>query len=476
MSTTCNVLFDNNPSGVYFAGQNISGTVEIITTRPKNIRSIHITINGSAEVRWTEKVQRTNDEGKTEDSEEVFSATDHYLHTQTYVYGQSGGGSLELPAGRYLFTFAGFIPPNVPSSINGSLGQVRYEVVATIDRPLRYDNVFKQPFTVLAPLDLNLNHAYSMPMDKKEEKTFLCGLCCGNNDPILITVAIPFSGYAPGQKINFKMNIENKSNTDVSESKIKLMKTIKFSCRTPKTKERLNNIKICDKRIDGVPKQESKELNDFLEIPSTVPSTLETCSIIHVTYTVMVVVKFSGIHQNVEINFPITIGTVPLYASLSEQVSEVIMGQPGIASIRAIPPPLLEDDADKKSVFKNNDISDKFMKSIDYVPKYPVFRIQQQNGAHNGNNSPASPPTGLYPTNPNLNPSPYPQRPLNPNIPAPYPRSPSPVPPTPYPNSPATNPSSIPTAPPNSTPYPPEPAGVIWDDAPKKPNSSIGWK
>lgn len=37
-SSECKITFDNNPFGVYYAGQIVSGVAELITNRPKTIR------------------------------------------------------------------------------------------------------------------------------------------------------------------------------------------------------------------------------------------------------------------------------------------------------------------------------------------------------------------------------------------------------------------------------------------------------
>lgn len=38
MASKCTIQFDNNPFGIYYAGQVVTGTAELITTRPKTIR------------------------------------------------------------------------------------------------------------------------------------------------------------------------------------------------------------------------------------------------------------------------------------------------------------------------------------------------------------------------------------------------------------------------------------------------------
>lgn len=38
MSTECTIRFDNNPHGVYYSGQLVSGACELVTTKQKTIR------------------------------------------------------------------------------------------------------------------------------------------------------------------------------------------------------------------------------------------------------------------------------------------------------------------------------------------------------------------------------------------------------------------------------------------------------
>lgn len=64
---------------------------------------------------------------------------------------------MELPAGKYVFPFQAIIPPNAPTSLNGACGQIQHEVSVVVDRVMRYNNIFKQTYTVISPYDLNLN-------------------------------------------------------------------------------------------------------------------------------------------------------------------------------------------------------------------------------------------------------------------------------------------------------------------------------
>lgn len=120
-----------------------------------SLAAIYITVNGFVETRWQESVEKPGADGKLVKALETYTTTEIYYSSDKYVYGQSGGSQLELPQGKYVFPFQATIPPQAPTSFNGTHGQVKHEVTLTIDRAVRYNNIFKQCFTVILPNDLN---------------------------------------------------------------------------------------------------------------------------------------------------------------------------------------------------------------------------------------------------------------------------------------------------------------------------------
>ncbi|KAL9872316.1 arrestin domain-containing protein 1-like [Glossina fuscipes fuscipes] len=79
---------------------------------------------------------------------------------------------LVLPPGKYIFPFQTTIPANAPTSLNGAWGQIHHEVSVVVDRVMRYNNIFKHPYTVIVPHDLNLNPSNAQPLHKIDEKVF----------------------------------------------------------------------------------------------------------------------------------------------------------------------------------------------------------------------------------------------------------------------------------------------------------------
>lgn len=63
--------------------------------------------------------------------------------------------SVKLEPGDYNHTFEFPIPTDVPSSIEGSFGHIRYTVQVVVDVPLWLNKKFKDTITVVNAINLN---------------------------------------------------------------------------------------------------------------------------------------------------------------------------------------------------------------------------------------------------------------------------------------------------------------------------------
>ncbi|XP_039281776.1 arrestin domain-containing protein 2-like [Nilaparvata lugens] len=146
------VVFDS-PTDTYYAGQNVTGQVQLLLMGPKKIRSLQIKFVGKGEVKWSEQVKI---EGRTQLENIVYSDDEEYY---TFKYNLAGGGNseLHLPPGQHNFSFAACLPPGLPASFEGDRGFVRYSVTATLERPWNSSEYATAIFTVISPIDLNYN-------------------------------------------------------------------------------------------------------------------------------------------------------------------------------------------------------------------------------------------------------------------------------------------------------------------------------
>lgn len=85
-------------------------------------------------------------------------------------------GELLLPPGVHHFTFEMFLPQNLPTSMEGDYGHIRYSVKIVMDIPMWIDKEFEFPFTVIKYMNLNIVPEWrvSFPVFAEYELLFYC--------------------------------------------------------------------------------------------------------------------------------------------------------------------------------------------------------------------------------------------------------------------------------------------------------------
>lgn len=139
-----------------------------------------------------------------------------YLTERKYLVGGREQCSLtttKMPSGMHTFDFHCDLPAALPTSCESSIGHVRYTVQVTIDRLLRGNKEFLQPFTVIKPLDLNNDEAWRAPMAEEVTKTFHPLLCCclSSTATLRLIARTAATGYVPGQQIDLDITADNRS-------------------------------------------------------------------------------------------------------------------------------------------------------------------------------------------------------------------------------------------------------------------------
>ncbi|XP_065721440.2 arrestin domain-containing protein 3-like [Drosophila suzukii] len=375
MPSTCTFEFDR-PEPIYYSGETINGRAVLTTTSEKSVNEVYILFEGEAKVKWDESRSRTRN-GKTEHYTEHFRGKQTYLNTRTCVF-----GSGNLPPGTHTYNFCIPLPLECPSSVVGQYGKICYEVSVIIDRQWRFNNVFKQPLTVLQTYNLNMSPELLMPLVREDIKHFCCWPC--SSGPVLSTLTVPFGGYAPGQKIRFTLEIDNQSSGyDLDGIEVKLKQIYKFQAQTPhhKTREKEHSLhKSCQE--ERVLRLTKRIIEGTLAIPAVPPSSRME-GIISVSYKVILTISTGECHVDSDFEVPIVIGTIPLIQSAENpsHAAEWIPQTPdtpaGAAadlppSYDGCKPPTFEEATHFGDKFIDTDV-DEHNRSDDFIPRYPMY-------------------------------------------------------------------------------------------------------
>lgn len=215
----------------------------------------------------------------------------------------------------------------------GAHGGVHYTIKAKIDADGDFNKSLKEEFYVVSQLDLNL-YPDTKEQKKIDEVKYFCCWCC-RSGPLMLTTTIPRSGYLPGEKINFLVEVDNTSRIDVLSVKVFLKELQTFRSTTPKVNTKVTEELVAEIEFDeGTKSHDSKNFKGELAIPHEKVKNLKNCSLIDVDYEIYVVAEVNKLHMDLENRLPITLGSI----AFTTTPSDVIMpGQKPKAKSGSIP-------------------------------------------------------------------------------------------------------------------------------------------
>ncbi|KAK7116127.1 hypothetical protein V1264_001866 [Littorina saxatilis] len=296
------IIFDNNPTGVYEPGQVVQGSILLNLTKQLEFRGIRAKFKGKAKVEWEEG---GGDNRKTYYASEDYFGEEHLLHGK---FPKDTSDKIALPPGEHFFPFRFQLPPDIPASYEANYGKVKYSVKAVVDKPLAFDITEKRSFTVTRQLDLN-QVSDAMREARTTEETTLCCCCCATG-PLSGTILVPRKGCLVGETVKVFGEIENTTTRAIEVSYITFKSKLTYITKS-RRKEKTEDLA----RIQGpsIPPGGSHQFNgETFTIPRGImPSFLQGCSIMDIDYIVKLKAVPSGLSGNLEVPLEIVVGTIP---------------------------------------------------------------------------------------------------------------------------------------------------------------------
>ena len=257
---------DSPPGGIYFPGMTVTGTLLVVTDKPKNYKSIQVKLLGFAKVEWTDGHGTLR------------SSSEDYINTSVTVWGEGASSGRDiLPAGINQFPFSfQLVGENLPSSYDDKLGKIQYTVEARIvNRTFKRDHVCESEILFKDWIDVN------RPELLKPE----CW-CCGS-EPIIIRVNMSRVGYyiQQGNSIPVTVSVENQTNRRIEGETLTLRKLVTH-ISNGKTRFDRTDLEIIQSL--SIPAQSSRETQYLLPIPSHTSPSLMNCKLIELRYYVKI--------------------------------------------------------------------------------------------------------------------------------------------------------------------------------------------
>lgn len=200
MTIACNIYFENGPSKCYYSGQKIRGTVTICVSylnlfdwneffifvgnvhltlhERKKIRGVYVSLKGDANTKWSEQVQQYVGSGADRKSVTVtkwYYGHENCVHWKVFLVGGTAGmtsflfhnqmkliefliqfiGEMHLDPGQYNYPFEFTLPNSLPSTFDGTYGDINYRIKVSVVNPWWFDSNFEEPIYITKFYDLN---------------------------------------------------------------------------------------------------------------------------------------------------------------------------------------------------------------------------------------------------------------------------------------------------------------------------------
>lgn len=252
-----------------------------------------LAIEGEAVSRWTES-------SGSNKSQTTFVGDEKHLEKRFYIFGKKESET-SIEKGTHIYDFEFQLPSNLPYTIEGKYGHVRYFVKATLDLPWAFDLQSEIAVLIVRNDHVNALIDCNLPVEVEEMKTFCCWCC--KSGPLTLKVNLPKQGYQIGEEIPVSVQVRNQSAKRIDETSIELLKVHRFFSHDPfkKVKEQRESI------VEFVVKDETFITN--LEIPDTLTISNEKfCNVYQVCYEIKITALVNGFSDSPEVIVPVTIG------------------------------------------------------------------------------------------------------------------------------------------------------------------------
>jgi hypothetical protein len=252
-----------------------------------------------------------------------------------------------VPSGSTTYNFSCMLPQKIPTNQVEKHGKIYYKLIATVSVPWSLDSVKTCHFYVFRTYDLNTVAWLKNPRNSVLHETFrsLIFSECGK---LHFNATIPKSGYVPGEPIEVTISMQNSSSVDIDHVRVFFDRELFYYCTDSdiisdifgpsfrREKKEEKNLTVATGR--GVKAGESLQYKISLMVPPTHSSTFEICKVLVTDYHLKIVVTPCGLHNNLHLKFPVTIGTVAINQLTSTPAPTAPIAQP-VPTLPSAPPP-----------------------------------------------------------------------------------------------------------------------------------------
>ncbi|KAK7933709.1 hypothetical protein WMY93_004605 [Mugilogobius chulae] len=256
-------------------GDIITGRVVLELSKETKIEHLSIKAKGKAHVLWHEYYGPAH--------HIVYTSKEKFFSIKKQLMDDSKRGSTTMiAAGKHMLPFTFEIPNmKLPSSFKGEHGKIVYFLEAKASRSKRLNQTVKEKFCIISNEDLSTSDILKPQYMCCEKK-----LSSGN---VILNVHTKQMGWEQGDNIEVQTEITNNSNNAVTPKYYLYEKQSFFT----KLKRKVYTKDIIKETGQAVGAKTQLTDTKLLRIPSLLPPTLLSCSIVKLEYRLKVVLDTS---------------------------------------------------------------------------------------------------------------------------------------------------------------------------------------
>lgn len=224
--------------------------------------------------------------------------------------------SQELSEGLHRLDFNIDLPRNLPQSFESLKGHIRYRIKAYLElnRDSKHDD---------SSLHVKLNRIDDLnlsPSSITNSYTNQIQHEFGFKGRLTMTISLPYLGFIPGQTIKITIYYENESTVKVDKTKISLEQTTRHASEDSNAESFETKSIFEDVDHNGCDANQRSTMEMSIILPEDLTLTsIRYCSILQIFYDLKIKAIVHGFHNNISIEIPIIIGTIPIDTSLKKQ-------------------------------------------------------------------------------------------------------------------------------------------------------------
>ncbi|KAK9892416.1 hypothetical protein WA026_019866 [Henosepilachna vigintioctopunctata] len=300
----------------YYAGEQINGNVVLDTIENFKLRTIRVLMRGKAHAEW--KILLSGDRKNLKDDQ-------YFVEKRQVIYGRNYPEHIPvLPRGLHKFPFSFSLPEcSLPCSFESRPAFVRYYFKVTLDIPYASAPQGTKYFTVIGPHIDCMEEQYLKPIDLEDSRSTCCWCC--KRGTLKLRGVLERSAYVCKETLKLRTSIDNQT-----DEVVRLVVTLEQHCEFFISKGVLGVNKeakhvvfqYTGSNVKPRTKNNWYSANGLL-IPPMPTTTVGICRLLQIYYILTVSLHSDKEQDIIQIQFPITIGTVPFRIPNSNQTPTI---------------------------------------------------------------------------------------------------------------------------------------------------------